>query len=178
MKFQPHKAITRGLPYKTHENGHLLTIRYAVEEDWSKDFRDKTIAGVGTDTVADRVIRRIGEVLDGQDFVWMANKDAPDSIFGHRGHRLPNSLHGLNYYQHIHHAVILSALNPPPAHFSFLDALGFNSREVKRAGYWQAVYQALMRASPRNPDDPTRRRPLLWIEPQPSGWPPCFPAVQ
>jgi hypothetical protein len=24
---------------------------------------------------------------------------------------------------------------------------------VKRAGYWQAVYQALMRASPRNPDD-------------------------
>jgi hypothetical protein len=27
--------------------------------------------------------------------------------------------------------VILSALNPPPAQFSFLDALGFDSREVK-----------------------------------------------
>ena len=24
---------------------------------------------------------------------------------------------------------------------------------MKRAGYWQAVYQALMRASPRNPED-------------------------
>ena len=31
--------------------------------------------------------------------------------------------------------------------------LGFEFREVKRAGYWQAVYQALMRASPRNPED-------------------------
>ena len=52
---------------------------------------------------------------------------------------------GLNPYQHIHNAAILSALNPPPAHFAFLDALGFNSGEVKRAGYWQAVYQAIMR---------------------------------
>ena len=82
-----------------------------------------------------------------------ATRDVPDDIFKGRGQRLPNSPFGLNCYQHLHHAVILSALNPPPAHFSFLDALGFDSREVKRAGYWQAVYQAVMRISPRNPDD-------------------------
>ena len=83
----------------------------------------------------------------------MGNKDTPDDIFKGRGNRLPNSPFGLNPYQHLHHAVILSALNPPPAHFSFLDALGFNSREVKRAGYWQSCYQAAMRISLRNPDD-------------------------
>ena len=87
------------------------------------------------------------------EFAWMGNRDVPDDIFKGRGSRLPNSPFGLNCYQHLHHAVILSALNPPPAHFSFLDALGFDSREVKRAGYWQAVYQAVMRISPRNPDD-------------------------
>jgi len=153
VKFHPHKAITKGLRYKTHENGHLLTIRYATEEDWSKNLRDKPIAGVGTVTVRDRVVQRINETFGTEAFVWMGNKDTPDDIFGGRGQRLPNSPYGLNYYQHIHHVVVLSALNPPPAHFAFLDALGFDSREVKRAGFWQPVYQALMRASPRNPDD-------------------------
>jgi hypothetical protein len=83
----------------------------------------------------------------------MGNKDVTDSVFNGRGYRLPNSPHGLNPYQHIHNAVILSALNPPPAHFAFLDALGFKSTEVKRSGYWQAAYQAAMRISLRNPDD-------------------------
>ena len=87
----------------------------------------------------------------------MGNKDMPDSIFGGRGRRLPNSPFGSNAYQQIHNAVILSALNPPPAHFAFLDALGINSTEVKRAGYWQAVYQAAMRTSLRNPKTPMRR---------------------
>ena len=52
-------------------------------------------------------------------FAWMGNKDVPDDIFKGRGQRLPNSPFGLNPYQHLHHAVILSALNPPPAHFCF-----------------------------------------------------------
>jgi hypothetical protein len=126
---------------------------YATEEDWSKNFRDKLIAADDPMTVQDRVVQRVAETFADVEFAWMANKDTPDDIFKGRGQRLPNSPFGLNCYQHLHHAVILSALNPPPAHFSFLDALGFDSREVKRAGYWQAVYQAVMRISPRNPDD-------------------------
>ena len=151
VQFRPHKAITKGLRYTKHSNGPLLTILYATEEDWSKNYRDKMMDGALT--VHDRVVQRISETFAGKDFVWMANKDTPDDIFNGRGHRLPNSPHGLNYYQHIHHVAVLSALNPPPAHFAFLDALGFNSTEVKRAVYWLAVYQAVMRASPRNPDD-------------------------
>jgi len=153
VEFRPHRAITKRLRYAEHSNGELLTIRHATEEDWSKNFRDKAIGGAAPATVQDRVVQRVSETFSGVEFVWMANKDAPNDIFKGRGYRLPNSPYGLNPYQHIHHAVILSALNPPPAHFAFLDALGFDSREVKRAGYWQACYQAAMRISLRNPDD-------------------------
>jgi hypothetical protein len=151
VQFRPHKAITKGLRYAKHTNGHLFSILFATEEDWSKNFRDKTlIDGV---TVQDRVVQRVAETFADVEFVWMGNKDTPNDIFKGHGIRLPNSPFGLNPYQHLHRAVILSALNPPPAHFSFLDALGFDSREVKRAGYWQACYQAAMRISLRNPDD-------------------------
>ena len=85
----------------------------------------------------------------------MGNKDLPDDLFRQQGERLPNSPHGLNQFQHVHNVAVLSALNPPPAHFSFLAALGLNSAEVKRACYWQAVYQAVMRSSVRNPADTT-----------------------
>ena len=152
VQFRPHKAITKGLRYTKHSNGHLLTILFATEEGWSKNFRDKPLPD-GAMTVQDRVVQRVAETFADVEFVWMGNKDVPDDTFNGRGQRLPNSPFGLNSYQHLHHAVILSALNPPPAHFCFLDALGFDPGEVKRAGYWQAVYQAVMRISLRNPDD-------------------------
>jgi hypothetical protein len=94
VKFQPHGAITKRLRYTTHGNGDLLTIRYATEADWSKNFRDKTIPGVGTVTVLDRVVQRINETFSTEPFVWMANKDTSDSIFGGHGHRLPNYVTG------------------------------------------------------------------------------------
>ena len=159
VQFRPHKAITHGLRYSKHSNGHLLTFLYATEEGWSKNFRDKTLTdGV---TVQDRVVQRVADTFADVEFAWMGNRDVPDDIFKGRGSRLPNSPFGLNPYQHLHHAVILSALNPPPAHFSFLDALGFESREVKRAGCWQSCYQAAMRISLRNPDDLNRKTVIV-----------------
>lgn len=159
VAFRPHLGITERLRYAQHQNGELLTIRYATEEDWSKCRRDKMIDGALT--VHDRVVQRVAETFPDVEFVWMANKDTPNDILKGRGYRLPNSPFGLNPYQHIHHAVILSALNPPPAHFAFLDALGFDSYEVKRAGYWQAVYQAMMRTSLRNPDDKNPKQVIV-----------------
>ncbi len=64
-------------------------------------------------------------------------------------------------HQHIHNACVVSALLPPPPHFAFLDALGFDSREVKRSGYWACCYQAAMRISLRNPDDMNPKRVIV-----------------
>ena len=36
-------------------------------------------------TIGDCVIRRIAKTFENDDFVWMGNKDTPDSIFGGRG---------------------------------------------------------------------------------------------
>ena len=168
VEFRPHKAITAGLRYQQHGNGALLTIRYATEDDWSKNFRNKILSDDGV-TVNERVVQRVGELFANVEFAWMGNKDTPDGIFGGRGKRLPNSPFGLNAYQHIHNAVILSALNPPPPHFAFLNSLGINSSEVKRAGYWQAVYQAAMRSSLRNPDD-TNPKTIIVMDKATADW--------
>jgi hypothetical protein len=31
VKFQPHKAIPKRVPYTEHDNGELLTVRYETE---------------------------------------------------------------------------------------------------------------------------------------------------
>lgn len=84
----------------------------------------------------------------------MGNNDLPDDYFDPTiSERLPNSPHGLNSFQHYHHAVIISALNPPPAHFKFMDTMGIDEDELRTHHYRNAVYQAAMRISIRNPLD-------------------------
>jgi len=107
-------------------------------DDWSKTFRNRPLSPDDRMTVFDRVVQRVAGTFADVEFVWLGNKDVSDNIFKGRGYRLPNSPHGLNVYQHIHHAVILSALNPPPAHFAFLDALGLK-REV--AGFVETAFR-------------------------------------
>jgi hypothetical protein len=81
VEFRPHQGITRRLRYTQHQNGELLTIHDAVEEDWSKCYRDKPISGNGA-TIKDRIVQRLDATLDDTQFVWMGNKDIPDAIFG------------------------------------------------------------------------------------------------
>jgi hypothetical protein len=166
VEFRPHKRIQSGLRYTHHENGALMTIRYAADENWSKCLRDKPLTaepGSPRDsrTVLDSVADSIAAAFAGSPFVWMGNNDLPDDLFEGAAERLPNSPHGLNCYQHIDNVAVLSALNPPPRHFNFLAALGLDPAEVKRACYWQAVYQAVMRISVRNPEDKTPKTVIV-----------------
>jgi hypothetical protein len=72
VRFRPHKAITRGLRYAEHSNGHLLTILYATDADWSKNYRDKALTdGV---TVQDRVVQRVAETFANVEFAWMGTE--------------------------------------------------------------------------------------------------------
>ena len=98
----------------------MLTVEYISEEDWSKRHRDKRAEDGRPllDHAVEAVRRRFGEA----EFAWMGNLDLGDDLFGDaRATRLPNSSHGLNSFTHLHNAALLSALNPPPAHFAFLE---------------------------------------------------------
>jgi hypothetical protein len=165
----PIQAVEEGLRadlrYTKHEHGERITIFYASEEAWSKRFRDRSVTdekGVST-TVLRRVKQAIGNLLETEEpFVWMGNKDLDDNFFGLGGaKRLPNTPHGLNTFQGYHNVVVLSALNPPPVHFHFMETRGVSGEELRTGCYRTAVYQAVMRCSIRNPADEHPKRVIV-----------------
>ena len=81
-----------------------------------------------------------------------------DNPFGSNGQRLPNKPHGLNAYSEIHNIAFLSALNPPSDHFRFLETRGLTGGDVRRAIYFQAAYQSVMRTSIRDPNNQDPKR--------------------
>jgi len=152
------------LRYTRHEHGERITIFYASEEAWSKCYRDRSVTdemGVST-TVLRRVRKAVTALLGAEPFVWMGNKDLDDNFFRLAGaKRLPNTPHGLNSFQSYHNAVVLSALNPPPVHFHFMEAHGISGEELRTGCYRTAVYQAVMRCSIRNPASATPKRVIV-----------------
>jgi hypothetical protein len=57
---------------------------------------------------------------------------------------------GLNDYSHIHNAVVLSAINPTPAGYPFLEEVaGLDAEQVRAAFYHEGTYQAARRISLR-----------------------------
>ncbi|KQU29288.1 hypothetical protein ASG63_17500 [Methylobacterium sp. Leaf94] len=158
------ESLRADLRYTQHEHGDCITIFYAAEEAWSKRYRDRSVtddAGLPT-TVLRRVKEAVVGLLGEEPFVWMGNKDLDDAFFGRGGaKRLPNTPHGLNSFQGYHNVVVLSALNPPPAHFHFMEGRGVSGEELRTGCYRTAVYQAVMRCSIRNPDDTTPKRVIV-----------------
>ena len=151
------KSLYQNLRYQTHQNGDLITINYLLDGSWSKSMRDKTFMNPETgetDCLNDYLGKFIGNALAPNPFVWMGNNDLADDYFDQAiAERLPNSPHGLNNFQYYNHAVIISALNPPPAHFKFMAVMGIEEDELRTHHYRNAVYQAAMRISIRNPND-------------------------
>ena len=154
------RMLDRHLRYTVHRNGPLLTVRWLSAEDWSKRHRDRS-AGDGR-TLLQHAVDRVGQHWHGQPFAWLGNNDLSDKLWGDADAvRLPNTSHGLNEFQHLHRAVLLYPLNPPPAHYSFLDAQGIDGEMAKTAIHRQALYQAACRISLRNPDDTTPKEVLV-----------------
>ena len=75
--FRLHKAITSKLLYTGHNNGHLLTVHYAVEDgNWSKRRREKQVqVGADTYSVNDLVVSGALDLFGDDQFAWLANKD-------------------------------------------------------------------------------------------------------
>lgn len=162
-EFKPHLRLANGLQYAEHPNGDLLTVHYAVEDAWSKKLRGKTVTWDRAHTVNDIIVAGALELFNGEPFAKLVNKDLLEKDpFGEAGARLPNSAHGMNNFQDLHNCVIVPALNPTPAYFTYLnDTFGLESQHVYRAVYLEQVYQASGRISIRNVKDHTPKKVVV-----------------
>jgi hypothetical protein len=80
------------LRFRSHQNGNLTTIHFALEKNWSRNLLEKTTNGVLN---LERMRDAAKTVIGSDRFLWQANKAVPDNFFG-GGERLPQSPFGLN----------------------------------------------------------------------------------
>lgn len=157
VEFVQHDKISKNLRYHSHACGDRLQIKYLFKRAWSKKFRDQQHCINGkTVSNLDIVLEAIKDEFNSKEFVYLVNKDKEDEVRSalenQNGQQLPNSPFGLNQFQHINQAVILSALNSSPAHYKFLDQFGVDGDAARESMYYQAAYQAIMRTSLRDKD--------------------------
>ena len=148
----------KGLRYRQHGNGHLATIYYALDRNWSRHLLEQSTDGKPN---LDRLRDAAKLVIQDRDFLWQANKSVPNNFFKGAGQRLPNNPLGLNEFDTVHDVVFLSALNPSPAHAKFLQSRGLSSEEIERQGYCGVAYQAVMRTSLRDAKDTTPKNIIV-----------------
>jgi hypothetical protein len=149
VDFVPHSQIKAR--FTECPNGGLVTIQYAIDRDWSAGLRDM-------DGIFENIVGRCKAALKGKQYVFLVNKGIEMASLND-GLQLPHTSHGLNHFMGFHNAMLLSALNPPPAYFGFCsDMMGLDGDEVRTAIYRTAVYQAAMRISIRNLDDLNAKR--------------------
>lgn len=143
------------LRYREHVNGDCLDIHYAIDGSWSKTARGRTVRTLDGDEVelfdGIRAAAR-GLLGDASRCAYLVNNDVGDDA-DETAERLPAFSHGLNTYQHLHNAVLLIAINPPPGHFGFLQRFAdIEAEDIRSAMYRACVYQAAMRISLRDPE--------------------------
>jgi hypothetical protein len=154
VRFREDEEFVTGLRFQSHQNGDLVDIHYATENPWSKRRRGNATPNAGKQSNFVRIARAAEDLIGNGCFVWQANKDIPDNLFaGTTAERLPNKPHGLNRYSDVNNIVVLSALNPAPDHFKFLETLGLTGADVRTATYHSAAYQSVMRTSIREPSN-------------------------
>jgi hypothetical protein len=158
VEFREDLDLAQSLRFREHENGGLVTFKWADQSNWSKKRRLTRLPNPDpTDahphTVQGAIVSAAMGTFGDSPFLWQANKDMPDGVFGGKETRLPNLPHGLNDFSHINNIVFLSSLNPPPEHFRFLKTLKIGGYAVRRATYCSTAYQAIMRTSIRDPSN-------------------------
>ena len=158
VEFKENQEFSRSLRFSEHQNGHLITIYYGTNAQWSKKRAEAASGSSDSQNTQDRLIQATKQLFGDKKFLWQANKSMQDNPFGSNGQRLPNKPHGLNAYSEIHNIAFLSALNPPSDHFRFLETRGLTGGDVRSAIYFQAAYQSVMRTSIRDPNNQDPKR--------------------
>jgi hypothetical protein len=170
VRFEADVGFTDELRYRTHTNGNLATVHFALDRNWSRHLWEQSTDGKSN---LERLRDAAKSIVDGREFLWQANKSVPDNFFRGCGQRLPNNPLGLNEFDTVHDMVFLSALNPSPAHAKFLHYRGLTSEEIERQGYCGVAYQAVMRTSLEMQPIRPRKISLYLMNGSRSIWPTC-----
>lgn len=150
VEFVPYERIESKLRfYGRHDNKGAIHIKYFTEGSWSKYGYTQQLDGK---PIVDYYTDAIRNVLGKEQFLYSINKHSVDPFLGLKGIQLPGTPHGINTYQHIDHVAFVASYNPPPHSFTFYKAKGIDSEEVNEGIMLQAVYQAIMRSSLRDPN--------------------------
>jgi hypothetical protein len=153
VQFREDIELKRRLRFQQHQNGPLVTIKYLIDENWSKKLQNRLCdpSDQNRATYLQEMANAIRNEFEGQKFVYQANKSAGDLGFDANATRLPNVPHGLNDYSGYHRIAFLSAINPRSDHFRFLRTRGLSDDGVRHAISYSATYQSVMRISTRDP---------------------------
>jgi hypothetical protein len=140
----------------THTNGHLVTIKYAVEGfNWSKNKRDTAFIEYNGQKIS--ILQAINKIIvddigesNVNEILTSYNKDTKpeDKIEG--AVELPVISHGLNTYSDFSKIFAGFALNKKAKHKSMLMDIGFTAEFIDQSFMGQIVYQCVCRTSIRN----------------------------
>ncbi|NEU11557.1 DEAD/DEAH box helicase family protein [Methylobacterium sp. BTF04] len=148
VKWSVDKELEGKLLRPNHPTNDTVTIYYGYDQPNSKTLRDKLIAQND-----DHLRLKVIEVMGDDPFLWSENQDYKDRTIlknCNNGKMLPGVSHGLNDYQHIHHAVVLGAYNHRKENSAFLSKVYGFDRDRQRESMNLQIYQAVMRTSIRN----------------------------
>ncbi len=151
VNFEEHPTIKPSCG--KHANSHLLTINYCIEQNFSKNARDKITSFIHEDeqiNLIDLMMVLVKAYFPNpKEYLWAANNDIPDNTLP--GERISCISHGLNSYQHVTKLAFLTALNETPKFRAFLgDITGISSSEIYNSITLASAYQTIMRTSLRN----------------------------
>jgi hypothetical protein len=152
IRFQENQDITKHLQFRHHENGHLVDIKWMLQEHYSKYYRDMVMPGSDDLTIGKDCDRRAIEYFKNLirgDWLYVLNNDEKEQL--PHGTRIKPGLFGLNCYSQYHNLYYGASLNRPPVHAKMLQLLGFNKEFISRATVCESAYQAALRLSIRNP---------------------------
>ena len=156
--FKPDPVISSSLRASPASLGERLRISYFLQgRSFSKYLGNKAVIGgrtvVGGETIFDSMDALAASEFGNQSFLYIPNKHRRSIIDD-----LPNAravsvaCQGLNGLQDYHNLYFSAALNREPKHFAMLASLGLRPNLVHQATAHEAVYQAVMRTSLRDPE--------------------------
>ncbi|GJD57070.1 hypothetical protein [Methylobacterium dankookense] len=135
------------LRIQAHEGYERLKIYYGYEGHFSKKLRN-----THPDTFK-QFVMKARDIMNGQPFIWLVNKDVKNDCELFRvagGENIKAKSHGLNKYDHVHHAIVGGAFNKTPGASKFLeDMCNVSAEQQTISGVNQKIYQAVSRTSMR-----------------------------